>query len=249
VNVSPHARICLLNGFSVETDRWRGSPDDHLPHSAQRLIAHLGLTRGPGRAAIAGKMWPDVPEVHAQGSLRSVLCLLQKVLPGLVEARSGVLRLAPRVSVDVHELDDWARRVLDPDGDIAAVDTPSAAWDAELLPGWYDDWVLLERERVRQLRMHALEQLAERLVAVGRFGEAVQAASAAVRAEPLRESAHRVLVHVHLMEGNTVEALREYDSFRTTLAAELGVAPTPLMDRLMQPILRVRRNRPPAVPR
>ena len=86
--------------------------------------------------------------------------------------------------------------------------------------------MLLERERVRQLRMHALEALAEKLAAAGRYGEAVQAAYAAVVAEPLRESAHRAVVRVHLVEGNVAEAVRAYDSFRTMLAEELGVAPS-----------------------
>ena len=85
--------------------------------------------------------------------------------------------------------------------------------------------MLLERERVRQLRMHALEALAEKLAAAGRYGEAVQAAYAAVVAEPLRESAHRAVVRVHLVEGNVAEAVRAYDSFRTMLAEELGRGP------------------------
>jgi DNA-binding SARP family transcriptional activator len=66
-----------------------------------------------------------------------------------------------------------------------------------LFPGWYDDWVLLERERLRRLRLHALEVLADKLVREGRYGEAVQATYAAVRTEPLRESAHRAVVRVH----------------------------------------------------
>jgi hypothetical protein len=63
---------------------------------------------------------------------------------------------------------------------------PDVGLRGDLLPGWYDDCVLLERERVRQLHMHALEALAEKLAAAGRYGEAVPAAYAAVVAEPLR---------------------------------------------------------------
>jgi DNA-binding SARP family transcriptional activator len=103
----------------------------------------------------------------------------------------------------------------------------------DLLPGWYDDWVLLERERLRQLRMHALEALAEKYAAAARYGDAVQAAYAAVRAEPLRESAHRTVVRVHLAEGNVAEAVRAYESFQAMLADEIGAAPTPQMCRLI----------------
>jgi DNA-binding SARP family transcriptional activator len=69
--------------------------------------------------------------------------------------------------------------------------------------------------------------------ASGRYGEAVQAAYGAVRADPLRESAHRAVVRVHLAEGNLGEAVHAYDSFRTRLADELGVTPTPQMSQLL----------------
>jgi DNA-binding SARP family transcriptional activator len=244
VDGSPRVRVSLLNGFTLEVrDADRCVAVGGLPRSVQRLVAHLSLTGCPARPAIAGQLWPDVPEEHAQGSLRSVLWRLQKAVPGLVEASSGLLRLAADVTVDIHELDYWARQVLDPQGNVDAVATPASALRGELLPGWYDDWVLLERERLRQLRMHALERLAEKLARTGRFGEAVQAAGAAVLVEPLRESAHRMLIHVHLAEGNVIEALREYETFRAILAAELHVSPTPLMEALIEPIRRRARSR------
>jgi len=178
-------------------------------------------------------LWPDVQENQAKHCLRSVLWRLQKVAPGLVEASNGAVRLANGVSVDVRELDHWARHVLDPLGDIDHVAMPAAALNGELLPGWYDDWVLFERERLRKLRMYALERLAEKLTSAGRFGEAVQAVDAAIQAEPMRESAHRILMGVYLAEGNVVDALREYEAFSGMLAAELGVGPTQLMEQLV----------------
>jgi DNA-binding SARP family transcriptional activator len=227
-------RVALLDGFALEV-RQAGSLTalDDLPRGAQRLIAHLGLCGRPGRGAIAGQLWPDVPEDHAQGSLRSALWRVQKVVPGLVEVSGGSLRLAAGVRVDVREFTGWARRVLDPLAGVDAGSAPDVALRGELLPGWYDDWVLLERERLRQLRMHALEALADKLAAAGRCGEAVQAAYAAVRTEPLRESAHRAVVRVHLAEGNIAEAVRAYTSFRDLLGAELGVEPTAQMTQLI----------------
>jgi hypothetical protein len=74
---------------------------------------------------------------------------------------------------------------------------------ADLLPDWYDDWVLLEAEDWRRLRLHALEALAGRLIALGRWGEAANAAGAAVRAEPLRESARAALIQAHLAVGTS----------------------------------------------
>jgi DNA-binding SARP family transcriptional activator len=122
---------------------------------------------------------------------------------------------------------------MDPEAVVDGVMASEWAQNGELLPGWYDEWVLLERERLRQLRLHALEMLADKLTTVGRYGEAVQVAYAAVRAEPLRESAHRAVVRVHLAEGNLAEAGRAYAAFRDLLADELGVVPTILMEDLV----------------
>ncbi len=233
------ARVALLDGFALDLPGTpRRSDADDLPHGVQRLVAYLSLCRRPARTAIAGELWPEVPEDNAQRSLRSALWRLQKTAPGLVQVSGGSLALAPGVGVDVRELTEWAQRMLDPRSDADGSARPDAGLRGELLPGWYDDWVLLERERLRQLRMHALEALAEKLAAAGRFGEAVQAAYAAVVAEPLRESAHRTVVRVHLVEGNLAEALRAYDAFRRLLSEELGVAPSAQMERLVRDLPR-----------
>jgi len=106
------------------------------------------------------------------------------------------------------------------------------------LPDWYDDWVLIERERHRQLGLHALEALASRLVQLERYGEAVDAALAAVAAEPFRESAYRALIAAHLAEGNASEALRQYEHFRRLLAEGLSLAPSPRMEALVAGLTR-----------
>ncbi|MCZ2860660.1 AfsR/SARP family transcriptional regulator [Blastococcus sp. VKM Ac-2987] len=235
-------RITLLDGFAL---RW-GRPGseargDELPHSVQRLVVYLCLAGRPARTAVAGDLWPEVPEEQAHASLRSALWRSRKAAPGLIEGVGGALSLVPGVRVDVRELSDWARRVVDPRVPGAAVSVPDRDLHGELLPGWYDDWVLLERERLRQLRLHALEAAAARLAGAGRFGEALQAALLAVQAEPLRESAHRTVVRVHLAEGNVVEAHRAYERFRQLLDDELGVPPSEQMTRLVPGIARRRR--------
>ncbi len=100
----------------------------------------------------------------------------------------------------------------------------SALW--RLGRSGHRDWVLVERERYRQLRMHALETLCIHLTSVARYAEAIEAGLAAVSSEPLRESAHRVLIHAHLAEGNRCEAIRQYDRYRALLEKELGLRPS-----------------------
>ncbi|MFD2091135.1 AfsR/SARP family transcriptional regulator [Blastococcus deserti] len=240
-------RITLLDGFSLRLGgSGPGTAVGVLPHGVQRLVAHLCLTERSARAAIAGHLWPDVPEEHAHGSLRSALWRLHKTVPGLIETSRNAMRLAPGVRVDIRELRDWARGALDPRLGADDVVVPPAELRGDLLPGWYDDWVLLERERLRQLLMHSLEAMAVKLTDAGRHGEALQVAYSAARLEPLRESAHRTVVRVHLAEGNVAEARRAYDLFRELLADELGVVPSDQMARMIPEIPRPRRSSRPA---
>lgn len=238
MRLAAYPRVKLLDGFALELDAMNpASTVDDLPHGVQRLVAYLSLFRRPARTAVAGHLWPEVAEEHAHGSLRSALWRLQKAAPGVVEVSGGALRLAPGIRVDVRELGDWAERALDRSAHHADdLEVPDVWLQCELLPGWYDDWVLLERERLRQLHMHTFEVVAVKLAVAGRHGEALQAAYAAVRAEPLRESAHRVVVRVHIAEGNVVEAVRAYDAFRVMLEEELDVTPTEQMTRLIHSI-------------
>jgi DNA-binding SARP family transcriptional activator len=233
MDVSP-ARVFLFDGFALSIHGvGTGMTMRGVPYGVQRLIAHLSLCRCRTRSAIAGQLWPDVAETHAQANLRTALWRVQKLVPGLVDVSAGAVALADDVRVDAQEFMEWAGAVLDPTVPVDHIVNPATSLTGDLLPGWYDDWVLLERERLRQLRMHVLEALADKLLDAGRFGEAAQAAYAAVRDEPLRESAHRAVVRVHLAEGNFVEALRAYHSFREALHRELGVHPTWQMDELL----------------
>src|SRR6185369_11561333 len=101
-----------------------------------------------------------------------------------------------------------------------------------------DDWTVAESEEWRQLRLHALDVLAERLTEAGRFGDATSAALAAVKAEPLRETAHSVLIRVYLAEGNRGEALAAYEHYRKLLHDQLGVKPTAIIQGLVQDLHR-----------
>lgn len=208
----------------------RGSALPAVRGGSQRLLALLGLRdRALTRASVAGTLWPEASEDHAYSSLRSALGRLSRMTRDAVVVTPIDLCLADSVVVDIRECRALAHRALDPGTTLSEEDLSAAAVTAlsiDVLPDWYDDWVLAEAEEWRQLRLHALEALAQRLLADGRFGEATGAALAAVRAEPLRESARAVVIRVHLAEGNQSEALKEFASYRTMLRDELGLEPT-----------------------
>jgi DNA-binding SARP family transcriptional activator len=220
------ARLELLNSFAI-------SGDDavvRMPLPAQRLLAFLAVRNGPvPRDELARALWPGALEPRRRGSLRSALWRLPRRGPELVEAADGRLRLSPAVSVDLHEAMAAADRACDRSVSLAEAGAATALLRGELLPDWYDDWVLVERERFRERRVGALVVLCRRLAGAGRFADAVDAGLAAMRAEPLREAAHRALVEVYLAEGNRAQAVRQYRLCRRFLRERLGLEPSPRM--------------------
>jgi DNA-binding SARP family transcriptional activator len=172
-------------------------------------------------------LWPDGPEVRAAGNLRSALWRLRGAGIDVLEADKVAVHMRDRTTTDLDALCAWADRLVD--GTASGADMRVPEWTsavAELLPGWYDDWVIFERERIRQRMLHALEVLSYRLRSCGRYGEAIEAAMDAVSVEPLRESAQRVLAEAHIAEGNYIEARRTFLSYRELSRRELGVEPS-----------------------
>jgi DNA-binding SARP family transcriptional activator len=232
---APVAVLCLLNAFTLRVD----SEPVALPLPAQRVLAFVALSERPVmRSAVAARLWLDGTEEHALGSLRSALWRLRREGVTLLGTSNGRLELDPRVTVDVRRLVAWARNEVDGvmTGD-ARCDLDQIRSPGELLPDWYDDWVVLERERLREVRIRGLETLCERLTAAHEFGHASEAALAAIADDPLRESAYRCLIGVHLSEGNRAEAIRTYRMFRERLRAELGLAPSPKIDALVAEVM------------
>jgi SARP family transcriptional regulator, regulator of embCAB operon len=225
--------VVLLGGFGL----FCGHILLRVPRASQRLVAFLALHGGMvRRTAIAGSLWPDASEDHACCNLRQALARLQRTARQALATSKLELGLADEVRVDLRHARALAGRLLDPAVPPEQSDLNPAAvgiLSTELLPDWDDDWVLLEAEDWRQLRLHALEALAGRLAAAGRCGEAAGAAGAAVRADPLRESARASLIQVHLAEGNQSEAVREFARYQALLHVDLGLEPTPRLRHLI----------------
>jgi DNA-binding SARP family transcriptional activator len=230
----PHAsvgvEVSVLRGFELRCDGNLVA----LPWSAQRLVAFLALHDRPlQRSYVAGSLWLDSSEVRAGHSLRTALWRLRQPRVRVVEDGSDRLSLVSSARVDLWETSLVAEDVLREGALPESIPSFRDALSSDLLPDWYEDWVLVERERFRQLRMHTLETLCRRLTAAGRWAEAVDAGLASVAGEPLRESGQRALIAAHIAEGNHHEALRQYNFYCTMLDKELGVSPSQQMEELI----------------
>lgn len=230
-------RIALLGGIEVV----RHNERIPLPLGAQRLLAFLALQEdGVHRKTAAEQLWPDSQARQAATNLRSALWQARKVNGRtVIDALGHRLRLACDVSVDLKRILGLIRELTSQAefGPLADGVALLEALRGELLPNWNEDWLAVEREQWNQARLHALESLAQQFRAAECYLPALQAALAATAIEPIRESAHRAVIEVHIAEGNVASALRHYQRYRSLLHRELGVAPSPRMTQLIRALI------------
>lgn len=227
----PPLQLTLFNNWLLVRDH----QPIQVPSRSQRLVTLLALRGRQNRAKVAGTLWPDADEQRAQASLRAAVSALHRHVPRLVTKDNGDICLSEATAVDVVEFRRQADQILaghipEP---LPSLDDP-ALTGGELLPGWYEDWVFVEQERIHQLRLHVLEALAQELADRGAHAHALQMALTAVEIDPLRESARRAVINVHRAQGNTADAVREYERFSSLLQKELGVTPTRQMTDLIE---------------
>ncbi|WP_055691107.1 AfsR/SARP family transcriptional regulator [Streptomyces prasinus] len=239
VKARASVHITLLGGFDLLVN------DVPVTSSvgSKRLLAFVALNcRTPlPRGLIAGNLWPKVPEHCAYTNLRAALSRLRAVGRRALEVHPTEIRLARNVTVDLYRARSLAQRLLTPRVPVEALHVTAATVDelsADLLPGWYDEWALLEAEVWRQLRLHALEALANAFIDIKEFAGAVSAAQAAVRVDPLRESSQASLIRAYLAEGNTSEAVHHFEWYAQHLGDELGLCPTKRLHRLVADVRR-----------
>lgn len=237
------SKLTLLGGFQL-------SVGDSLPipMGAQRLLAMLALEDGEvDRVMATERLWPDSCRSRAAANLRSALWRGKRVGNTiLIDCAGPRLRLASPVRVDLHVLLRRARHILGPSP--CTISSPGHqeiidGLSRELLPTWSDDWLLPERDRWDQVRLHALETLAQHFMKNENYLTALEAAFTAVSIEPIRESAHRAVLKIYIAEGNSASALKHYQRYRGLLQRELGITPSRQMDELIHPLTPIWRSR------
>lgn len=234
-SASEGAELQLLGGSELRC----GGEGIRLPLGAHRLLSFLALQDGGvQRAAAAEALWPDHRAGRAAANLRSTLWQARRVgTVTIIDCAGQRICLASTVEVDVCAVARCAHQMMaSPTLDVSldGYDEVVESLARELLPDWSDDWLVLERERWDQLRLHALETLARRLITAEKYLPALEVALTAVAIEPVRESAHRTVIEVHIAEGNSACAIKHYQRYRGLLQRELGVSPSQRMDQLVR---------------
>jgi DNA-binding SARP family transcriptional activator len=170
-------------------------------------------------------------------SLRAAVWQVRRAADGLLASNGSTLALASHVQVDVAELTTFAGQASGTPASLEFEETMRVLQTGELLPGWYEDWVLFERERIQHLRLRALESLALTNLQAGSPHRAMAAARTASAIEPLHEGAQLLLIRACLECGNVPEAVRHYQSYRSQLQRDLGVQPSQQLTDQVRPFL------------
>lgn len=224
---APH-RVTVLGSFTLTA---HGAAVT-LGVDARRLVAYLAVHPRPQqRGGLAADLWPGLVATAAMRLLDDAVLAVD--VTGLLRTDAdGALALDPAVDVDLSA----AMRLVRALPDVATGDDLDLALlGADILPGWTAAWIAVERERFRQLRLHAVEERSLRLTAIGRTAEAVALARTAVRSAPSRDSARRVLIEALLAQGDTAEAVGAYDEYQELLRSSVGAAPAFFLDGLLLP--------------
>lgn len=201
----------------------------------QSLLAYLLLHRDAPqpRHHLAFRLWPDSTEAQARTNLRQLLHNLRRALPehtSLLDVGTQNIQWRPdgRFWLDVAAFDAAAERAEREDEDaLASLEKAVSHYGGDLLPSCYDEWILPERERLRQRFIGCLECLTTMLEERGDFGRGIRYAETLLRHDPLHEGTYRRLMRLHARSGDRARALRVYHTCVTVLERELGVEPSP----------------------
>ena len=241
--------IRLLGGLRVT----RG--DDALDLGPQRLrdlITYLALfhNRPTPRAHLAYRLWPMSDEAQARTNLRKALHQLRHALPEATQwlmLDGPTLRWRPgtAVDVDVARFEQATRRAEqaqssdDLDEERAYLEEAARLYHGDLVPEMYDDWLEIERERLRQRCAEVLERLVDVLWRQRDDHAALAYAQQLVRHDPLVESSYRQLMRLYARSGERAKALHVYHSCASILQAQLRVGPCDETVALYEDVLRL----------
>ena len=237
--------LSLLGGFQARVDR---GPPLVVPAKAQALLAYLAARPGQAhpRDKLAALLWGGTGQEQARSNLRHTLFAIRQAVrglsPGLLVAETQAIALEPAaVEVDVLTFEK-----LVAEGTAEAFDRAAALYQGELLEGLsvdeppFEEWLLAERERLRELALEALARLLAHQSKSQATERAIQTAIRLLALDPLQEPAHRTLMRLYARQGRRGAALKQYQVCVSVLRRELGAEPEPETRRLYQDILQQR---------
>ena len=234
-------RISLFGSIHVAHAAW--TSEVKITRAVQALLAYLLLYRQRvhPREVLADLFWSDHSEERARGCLSTALWRLRCALEPESTTRGTYLVTTPMGEVGFNQQSDhWLdvavfeeqvgrivgkpTHVMEAD-DARQLENSIQLYVGELLEGFYDDWTLRERERLRSLYLKSLAHLMRYYGHNGTYENAIACGQQILNLDPLREEIHREVMRLHLQSGQRAQAIRHYKSCCQILDTELGVPP------------------------
>jgi DNA-binding SARP family transcriptional activator len=223
--------LTLLGGFEARPES--GSPVTFPRKKSEALLAYLAIHAGQmqARDKLAALLWGDASDARARHSLRQALMALRQTLPRgtvplLLEEGDTVGVNPAAVELDVTLFERLVR-----DGNPSALERAAALYRGDLLEGLavaeppFEEWLTLERERLREKPLEALVRLLAYQIRVGAAEPAMQTAIRVLGLDPTQEAVHRSLMRLYAADGRRGAALRQYQICVGVLERELGAEP------------------------
>jgi predicted ATPase/DNA-binding SARP family transcriptional activator len=234
--------IRLLGDFSILAGEGPAIQVDTPRH--QSILAFLLLHRDAPqpRQRLAFLLWPDTTDAQAQTNLRQLMHRLRAALPQLsdsilTEGRTLQWNAATQFTLDVMKFGCLLTEATQSESGLVRLSEAVELYRGDLLPGLYDEWVIAEREQLREKYTGALEALAKGLLDRGKHSEARLYAERLKGADALRESAYRTLMEACAGMGDYSGAVHAYQECAALLEQEIGVQPSPATQSTYRRIL------------
>ncbi len=210
----------------------------------QELFCYLLLHRDHSlpRETLASLLWPDTTTTLSKKNLRQALWQLQSALGSQNEPANGRLLF---VEPDWNQLHSGADIWLDvaafeqayntiqkiPDqkldgSTVQLLQDTVQLYQGPLLEGWYQDWCILERERLQSIYLAMLDKLMSYCEVHHDYETSLQYGMRIMCYDRARERTHRRMMRLYYLIGDRAEALRQYERCASALEEELGVGPS-----------------------
>ncbi|HUE98540.1 MAG TPA: BTAD domain-containing putative transcriptional regulator, partial [Anaerolineales bacterium] len=222
--------VRLLGQFAVLLD---GVPIQINSRPAQSLLAYLLINAGRAfrREKLAGLFWPDASDENARNNLRQALWRVRKSLDAngnsdhpllLVGDITVAFNASSEYRLDVIELE----RPIHEDTPLPRLIEIVSLYEGELLPGFYDDWVVLERERLGAIFEARMGALISRLMGLQNWSETVEWSERWISLGGVPEAAYRGLMLAHATQGDLSKMAAAFRRCEEAMQNELGLAPS-----------------------
>ncbi|MGD8731687.1 MAG: BTAD domain-containing putative transcriptional regulator, partial [Anaerolineales bacterium] len=219
-------KIYLLGQFRLQSD---DEPIELPSRPAQSLLAYLVMNAGipHRREKLAGLLWPDSAEENARGYLRQALWRIRKSLDENDLQADSYLE-TDKINITFKtEADYWldTRELLRDTHNLSLEEIGSILklYHGELLPGFYDEWVSSERERLQASFHQKIDRFVDELTLEQRWDLVREWAETWIRLAPVPEAAFRALMSAYAASGDQAMLMSTYERCQKTLEDELGV--------------------------